>query len=56
VFFERPEPGLIAEAMTRVGEIAWDAKVIVEHAAGFNEARFATRLREVVAEEAAKLS
>jgi glycosyltransferase involved in cell wall biosynthesis len=55
VFFERPEAGLIAEAMTRVGEIAWDAEVIVEHAAGFNETRFATRLREVVAEEAAKL-
>ncbi len=55
VFFERPEAGLIAEAMGRLGEIAWVGEVIAEHAAGFNEARFAARLREVVAEEAAEL-
>jgi glycosyltransferase involved in cell wall biosynthesis len=55
VFFERPEAGLIAEAMGRLGEIAWVGEVIAEHAAGFNEARFVARLREVIAEEAAKL-
>ena len=55
VFFERPEAALIAEAMGYVHDIAWDGEVIAAHAAGFNEARFAARLREVVAEEAAKL-
>jgi glycosyltransferase involved in cell wall biosynthesis len=55
VFFERPEAGLIAEAMGRLGEIAWVGEVITEHAASFNEERFAARLREVVAEEMAKL-
>jgi hypothetical protein len=41
--------------MSHLGEIAWVGEVIAEHAAGFNEARFAARLREVVAEEAAEL-
>jgi glycosyltransferase involved in cell wall biosynthesis len=53
VFFERPDPGLIAQAMVRVGEIPWDSQVLAEHAAGFNEERFGARLRQVVAEEAA---
>ncbi|HLN06429.1 MAG TPA: glycosyltransferase [Acidimicrobiales bacterium] len=55
VLFERPDAGLIAEAMNRVGEITWAGEVMAEHAAGFSEARFAGRLAEVVAEEAAKL-
>ncbi len=55
VFFERPDAGLIAEAMSHLAGIAWVGEVIAEHAASFNEARFAARLREVVAEEAAEL-
>jgi glycosyltransferase involved in cell wall biosynthesis len=53
VFFDRPDTALIADAMRRLAEIAWDADALVEHAASFGEQRFAARLREVVSEEIA---
>jgi glycosyltransferase involved in cell wall biosynthesis len=52
IFFDHPDTALIAQAMQAVRETAWDTAVLSEHAAGFGEARFAARLREVVSEEA----
>ena len=51
LFFDRPEPAAIAEAVRRLHRHDWDDEVIRAHAGRFCEDRFITRLREVVAEE-----
>ncbi|MGE0877599.1 MAG: glycosyltransferase [Acidimicrobiia bacterium] len=51
VFFQRPEPRHISDALDRFGRSFWDADKIVEHARMFDEESFITRLQRVVAEE-----
>jgi glycosyltransferase involved in cell wall biosynthesis len=53
VFFERPEPGSIAEAVTKVLAASWDATAIRSHAEAFSEERFVRRMREIAEEELA---
>jgi glycosyltransferase involved in cell wall biosynthesis len=50
VRFAAPEPALIAAAVQRLADETWDAGALRTHAARFSRARFAARLREVVAE------
>lgn len=50
VFFDRPDPEQIAAALDELDATQWDRDVIVEHAAGFGEDRFAERLRTIVME------
>ena len=56
VFFERPDSRLIMDAMHQLDAVHWDSEALKQHADGFGEERFGERLREVVAEESAKLS
>jgi glycosyltransferase involved in cell wall biosynthesis len=51
VFFDRPEPRLIAEAVEVMGATAWSTSALRAHAATYSAARFARRIGEVVAEE-----
>lgn len=53
VFFDRPEPVAIGDAVRRMAAGPWDPAAIRAHAERFSEARFVARLREVVEEEAA---
>lgn len=53
VFFEAPEPAAIRAAVARLASDTAGAAEIHAHAGRFGEARFAARLREIVAEEAA---
>jgi glycosyltransferase involved in cell wall biosynthesis len=55
VFFDQPEPGAVADAVTRLRNATWDADVIRAHAAGFSPERFHTALHDAV-DEALKLS
>jgi glycosyltransferase involved in cell wall biosynthesis len=48
VFFDRPEPAAIRDALSRLLSRAWDARAIADHASRFSEARFASRLRDLV--------
>lgn len=50
VFFDRPEPALIADALDELDATSWSADVITQHAASFGEDRFAERMRAIVAE------
>jgi glycosyltransferase involved in cell wall biosynthesis len=51
VFFDRPDPALIRDAVVRLVDGAWDRAALVAHAGTFSESRFAARMRSVVAEE-----
>jgi glycosyltransferase involved in cell wall biosynthesis len=51
VFFERPEPALIAEAIERLARGAWDSATLIAHAEHFSDARFVERMHAVVEEE-----
>jgi len=51
VFFDRPEPALIADGVRRLTSTAWDRDGLVEHAGRFSSARFIERMRAVVEEE-----
>ena len=51
VFFDRPEPDLIAEGVRRLTSSTWDHQALVEHAGRFSTARFVERMRAVVDEE-----
>jgi glycosyltransferase involved in cell wall biosynthesis len=53
IFFMRPEPTAVADAVRAVLAGRWDEEAIRLHAGAFSEERFARRLREVVAEELA---
>ena len=50
VYFERPEPDLIAGALRHLAEREWDEPEIRRGAARFAEPAFAARLREIVDE------
>lgn len=50
VFFERPEPELIADAVGRMLGRSWDGAELRRRAARFAEPAFAARLREIVEE------
>jgi glycosyltransferase involved in cell wall biosynthesis len=52
VFFDRPEPEQVAEAVRALVDRTWDGSAIVDHAGRFDEAAFVSRLQAVVAEEA----
>ena len=56
VFFERPEPALIAEGVRALTSSPWSEEALVEHAGGFSSARFEDRLRAVVDEERRELT
>ena len=51
LFFDRPDPALIREAVLAVETRSWDADAIRRHAAGFSEDAFIQRLRRIVNEE-----
>jgi glycosyltransferase involved in cell wall biosynthesis len=51
LFFDAPEPGQIAGAITACGSERWGTDVLVRHAEQFSEQRFVSRLRELVADE-----
>lgn len=51
VFFDRPEPVLIRQAVKQIVHRRWDRKTLESHAGRFSEERFVARLREVVSEE-----
>lgn len=50
VFFDRPEPGPIADAVAEVAGRTWDRGVLTTHAARYATPRFTARLRAVVDE------
>lgn len=56
VFFDRPDAGLIADAVARMNDTGWAAERIAVHADSFSEERFASRLRTIVSEELAAAS
>lgn len=51
VFFDRPDAAAIGAGVAALRARTWDAAAIRRHADTFSEARFAERLRAVVAEE-----
>jgi glycosyltransferase involved in cell wall biosynthesis len=51
VFFEQPEPALIAEAVEKLTAGRWQADTLIAHARGYAPERFIERMRAVVAEE-----
>jgi len=55
VFFDRPEPQLIADAVSVLSSTGWSSDVLSDHAENYSEARFAGRIGEVVAEERGEL-
>ena len=52
VFFDAPEPGPIAAAVTELAAHRWCADTIRAHAAKFGEDRFVARIREIVTDQA----
>lgn len=48
VYFDEPEPAMIAQAVTRSASLNWDSAKIMAHGASFSEERFASRLREEI--------
>ena len=55
VFFDQPDPPLIADAVQRLLATKWDQAAIRAHAAHFGERAFVERLRQIVADERATL-
>ncbi len=53
VFFDEPQPQLIARAVEQMSEISWSESALMAHARQFSPARFARRVQAVVAEELA---
>jgi glycosyltransferase involved in cell wall biosynthesis len=53
VFFDRPEPGTIADALRTLLAEPYDSAEIRRHAASFSEARFRRRMQEIAGEELA---
>lgn len=51
VFFDEPEPRLIADAITMLLGRPWDQTVLEAHADSFSESRFIARLRDVIHEK-----
>src|SRR5690606_7579119 len=51
VFFEGPDAPALAMAVDRMRSIPWDSTLIEKHADAFGPARFAARLRAIVADE-----
>jgi glycosyltransferase involved in cell wall biosynthesis len=52
LFFDEPTPDAVARCVRELALGTWDPAVIVEHAGGFAEDRFAERLQAVVLEAA----
>jgi glycosyltransferase involved in cell wall biosynthesis len=55
LFFGEPTADALAEGVRRLARTTWDGGAIEAHTAGFGEARFAERLRQIVDEEMALL-
>jgi glycosyltransferase involved in cell wall biosynthesis len=51
VFFDRPDPGPIRDAVARLLDVPWERAALTAHAATFSEDRFAARIRSVVEDE-----
>jgi len=54
VFFDRPEPQLIARAVERLSETGWNADQLRLHAERYSVERFVSRVGEVVSEEGSR--
>ncbi len=52
VFFDRPDPALVREAVAALRRRTWDGEAFERQAERFSEERFIARLREIVAETA----
>jgi glycosyltransferase involved in cell wall biosynthesis len=52
LFFDRPEPVLIADQLRDARRHAWQAPLIGSHAETFSKARFIARIRAIVADAA----
>lgn len=48
VFFERPDPAVVAESIAELLATTWDEEKIRAHAAQFSEQRFQERMRAIV--------
>ncbi len=55
VFFDRPEPRLIADAIEVLTATGWSAEALRSHAETYSAARFTQRIDDVVAEERGRL-
>ena len=51
LFFDEPEPALIASAVERLSDAAWSGEALRSHAERYSLERFTRRIAEVVAEE-----
>jgi glycosyltransferase involved in cell wall biosynthesis len=56
VFFDRPEPDAIRDAVVKLLDRDWERAALVDHASAFSEDRFAARLTNIVDEELAASS
>jgi glycosyltransferase involved in cell wall biosynthesis len=56
IFFERPDPAAVRDAVRVITRTEWNTDTIRAHAGRYSEPRFIERLREIVAEEAATVS
>lgn len=54
VFFDAPRPDAVRNAVDELSTRDWDAGAIQSHAQRYSEPRFVERLRELVAQEAAR--
>ncbi|MDQ6949288.1 MAG: glycosyltransferase [Actinomycetota bacterium] len=54
IFFDEPEPGLIAQALRRATRTTWLKEELSDHALHFSEDRFVRRLREITQDEATR--
>lgn len=53
VFFDEPDPSMIAAAVRRLARLSWVPAQLAAHADRYSEARFAEGLQAIVADEAA---
>ncbi len=52
VFFDHPDPDDVAAALSAIDAQEWDPSVLQNHAAGYSNAAFVDRIRQVVADVA----
>lgn len=55
VFFDRPEPRAIADALRNLSSMSWEGSTIQAHARSYSEERFIARLRDIALEEAQRV-
>jgi glycosyltransferase involved in cell wall biosynthesis len=50
-FFSHPAPGLIKDAVLRLGRAPWDPRILQDHASRFSPGHFLARVQSIVNEE-----